>query len=96
MRNTLPRETLNHVAEFGSSSTGSEPRDAIPPKPIAVSIGAGLPPVPLRLVNKIKSGEFVDMDEPLPNHLGCYKGHTQNDQPYTSKPIKHSTFNIIE
>jgi len=45
MGNTPPREILSHVAEFGSSSTGPEPRDTLPPKPTAVSIGTGLPPV---------------------------------------------------
>ena len=33
-------------------------------------IGAGLPPVPRKLVDRIQTGEFVDMAELLPDHTG--------------------------
>ena len=35
-----------------------------------VSIGAGRPPVPTKLMNKIESGVFVEMAELLPEWLG--------------------------
>ena len=35
-----------------------------------LSIGAGLPPVPRKLVNRIQAGEFVDMAELLPDRMG--------------------------
>ena len=35
-----------------------------------VSIGAGRPPVPAKLVQKIESGVFVEMAELLPERLG--------------------------
>ena len=33
-------------------------------------IGAGLPPVPRKLVDRIQTGEFVDMAELLPDRIG--------------------------
>ena len=38
-------------------------------KPQSFSIGAGRPPVPTKLVQKIESGAFVDMVELLPERL---------------------------
>ena len=35
-----------------------------------VMIGAGLPPIPAKLVSKIEAGEFVDMAELLPDRFG--------------------------
>ena len=49
-----------------------EPADepAVEPAGAALSIGAGLPPVPQKLVARIQAGEFIDMAELLPDHLG--------------------------
>lgn len=33
-------------------------------------IGGGLPPIPPKLVCRTESGEFIDMCELLPEHLG--------------------------
>ena len=41
-----------------------------PTVPQSVSVGAGLPPVPSRLVKQIESGAFVEMTELLPERLG--------------------------
>ena len=38
-----------------------------------VTIGAGLPPIPPKLVAKIESGEFMDMAELLPDRWGAAK-----------------------
>ena len=38
--------------------------------PSVLSIGAGLPPVPRKLVTHIQVGEFVDMAELLPDRMG--------------------------
>ena len=38
-------------------------------KPQSFSIGAGRPPVPTKLIQKIESGAFVDMVELLPERL---------------------------
>ena len=46
----------------------------------AVSIGQGLPPVPKKLANKIESGEYLNMAELLPNHLGSYRNLTLKDK----------------
>ena len=35
-----------------------------------VALEAGLPPVPSKLVTRIEAGEFIDMGELLPDHVG--------------------------
>ena len=45
---------MNTEVETGSPDTSA-----------VLSIGAGLPPVPLRLVKRIQAGEFIDMSELL-------------------------------
>ena len=74
-----PREMLSHITEITSlthettsSANGSNARlrDPLANKSTMVSVGGGFPSVPLKLVNKIESGEFVDMDELLPDKLG--------------------------
>ena len=35
-----------------------------------VALGAGLPPVFFKLVVRIEAGEFIDMGELLPDHVG--------------------------
>ena len=46
----------------------------------AISIGQGLPPVPKKIVNKIESGEYLDMAELLPDRLGSYRSLTPEDR----------------
>jgi len=43
----------------------------------SVTLGAGLPPVPPKLVAKIEAGEFIDMGELLPDCVGI----TRSDNP---------------
>ena len=74
-----PREMLSHITEITSlthkttsSANGSNAqlRDPLANKSTMVSVGGRFPPVPLKLVNKIESGEFVDMDDLLPDKPG--------------------------
>ena len=58
------------------------------PKSSSMFIGAGLPPVPQKMVVKIQSKEFVDMSEFLPNRLGCLKTGQITDDQATSRPRK--------
>ena len=60
------------------------------PKSSSMFIGAGLPPVPQKLVVKIQSKEFVGMSELilLPNRLGCLKTGQITDDQATSRPRK--------
>ena len=59
-------------------------------------IGAGLPPVPQRMVAKIQSNEFVDVSKLLPDPLGFLKtGHITEDQA-TSRPSKRYVSTILE
>ena len=62
-----PLTTLQQVAII-DSGTGLPPSGTS--KDTDLCIGAGLPPIPPRLVIRIEAGEFIDMAELLPDHLG--------------------------
>ena len=67
----LGSSTLAYVGVTGDKQEddpGSQDTSTI------LSIGAGLPPVPLKLVKRIQAGEFIDMSELLPDHLGINAG----------------------
>ena len=95
-----PRETLSHIAEIRSGSndgTNDAGTRGVPiVKSMAVSIGPGLPPVPLKIINKIEAGDFIDMDELLPERLGCPMARGQEDQFSASKPKRRSVSSILE
>ena len=66
------------------------PGDPISFQSNTVALGAGLPPVPSRLVTRIEAGEFIDMGELLPDRVGI----TRPDD--TGKaPTKHRTVSGI-
>ena len=46
------------------------PGDPISFQSDTVAFGAGFPPVPSRLVARMEAGEFIDMGELLPDHVG--------------------------
>ena len=55
-------------------------------------IGAGLPPVPQKMVAKIQSNEFVDMSELLPDCLGCLKTGQITEDQATSRPMARKRY----
>ena len=81
-----PHNALQQVAVIGSG-TGLSPGGTH--KYADLCIGAGLLP---RLVTRIEAGEFIDMAELLPDHLG----------PATTEPLpkpskrRHNVSNILE
>ena len=72
------------------SGTGLSPSETS--KDTDLCIGAGLPPIPSRLVTRIEAGEFIDMAELIPDHLGPATTLT------LPKPSKrhHDISNILE
>ena len=78
----------------GITTTTATPPIKAPDHPPPLSIGAGLPPVPHKMVARIQRGEFVDMVKLLPDRLGCSYGSTPVDK--TSKSKKQSVTNILE
>ena len=54
-----------------------------------VSIGAGRPPVPAKLVQKIESGVFVEMAELLPERLGVLCMMTTQSRGQRSGPFRY-------
>ena len=61
----------------------------------AISIGQGLPPVPKKLVNKIESGEYLDMAELLPDRLRSYRSLTPEDKGGVPKSKRRAVTNIL-
>ena len=79
----------------------SETESPIPPATFlgtqrSLHMGAGLPPVPAKLVARIEAGEFVDMAELLPDKLGFSKTTLNDDQARPSKPRRRRVTNILE
>ena len=70
-----------------------EPEGSTRIKDTKLSIGAGLPPIPPRLVARILSGEFIDMADLLPDQLGPSSTETQ---PKGSRPRYRAISNILE
>ena len=70
---------LGHVKEAGDSTNEdankeADQKDSADGSHKPMYIGAGLPPVPKKLVQRIQSGEYVDMSELLPDRLGINAG----------------------
>ena len=65
---TLPPPTALQQVAIIDSGTGLSPSGTS--KDTDLCIRAGLPPIPPRLVTRIKVGEFIDMAELLPDYLG--------------------------
>ena len=63
-------------------------------KSTPISIGAGLPPVPKKLVERIQSGDFIDMAELLPDRLGT-QGNTPSKDEKSKRP-KRQVASITE
>ena len=79
----------------------SETESPIPPATFlgtqgSLHMGAGLPPVPAKLVDGIEAGEFVDMAELLPDKLGFSKTTLNNDQARPSKPRRRTVTNRVD
>ena len=66
-------DALAHVGVTGKNEENRENNS--PDTSSVLSIGAGLPPVPLKLVKRIQAGKFIDiMSELLPDRLGINAG----------------------
>ena len=79
----LPGNALQQVAEIERSTKLAPPRGI-------KDIGAGISPIPPRLVTRIQSGEFIDMADLLPDQLAP----TSTDR--TSKPRRQTISNILK
>ena len=64
----LPLACMHAMGKNVEDDTGSQDTSPV------LSIGAGLPPVPLKLVKCIQAGEFIDKSELLPDRLGINAG----------------------
>ena len=91
---------LAHIASLtdkaGHKTSESSWTTSTPP---VLSIGAGLPPVPRKLVNRIQAGEFVDMAELLPDRMGINTAPLFAEEKDDKQPTKtkwRQVTNILE
>ena len=68
-----PAELLQNIRQLGETTLPSTEMSTGNMTEAHTTIGAGLPPVPARLVAKIEAGDFVDMAELLPDRWGIAK-----------------------
>lgn len=88
---------LSHMQTF--DNTGSKPEDDTQQlHGTMVPKGAGLPPVPAKLVKRILAGEYVDMSELLPDSLGVSGSIIQplNDKRRDKRPRRRQVAHILE
>jgi len=106
-----PARMLQHIALIGNEvlPTAASPAgnyEAMPvntlapalptPRPhIVTLLGAGLPPIPAKIVSRIEAGEFIEMAELLPERLDPTRS-LFIDEPEASKTHKrHKTVTSI-
>ena len=84
---------LQHITQLGDGTRhGIE--DAIQPKEPPMYIGAGLPPVPSKLVKRIQDGRYIDMAELLPTNLSSSQS-TDDEQSNKTKNKYQEVTNIV-
>ena len=93
----MPTESqLQHISitrEQLATTEQSTVQNTNTPITTCISIlGAGLPPVPAKLVSKIESGAFIEMADLLPEQLGTY----YSDEEPKARTKKPSVTNIME
>ena len=101
---TPDASALAHVRIIGETSKKNETPNVEPPKDpqskaekaTALFIGAGLPLVPQKLVQRIQAGEFIDMAELLPDRLGVNAGPPVEGDKDDKTPRRCQVTNILE
>ena len=87
---------LSHIGIIGKHSSATDQSATSNTTPPTSShskvLGAGLPPVPAKLVTKIESGAFIEMADLLSEQLGTY-AYDEESKTRTKKP---SVTNILE
>ena len=78
------------MGEEQQNAEGNKGNEAV------LSIGAGLPPVPHKLVKRIQAGEFIDMSELLPNRLGVNTGPLLDGEKEEKRTKRRQVASILE
>ena len=93
---------INHHPETQFPSEVSEVHLQFQPPAVShykegcsISIGAATPPVPPKLVERIKTGDFIDMAELLPDCMGTSKS-SMVDESTKQKVRRRPVSSIIE
>ena len=80
---------LQHIATI-SKKNETDPTNT--EASAVLSISPGLPPVPNKLVARIQAGEFIDMAEFLPDHIGINTTPSKEDK----QAAKHKRRQVTE
>ena len=88
-----PPNNLQHVAKIQKDPLSNSQCHTYK-ELTGVQIGAGLPPVPQKLVQKIQSGEYVNISELLPEQLGLSDIKLSSEK--QQGPKKKAISNILE
>ena len=59
-------------------------------------MGAGIPPVPEKMISRIEAGEYIEMAELLPDHLGSAGMTAEEDQTRVPRSRRKAVTNIFE
>ena len=93
---SLPHaNSLQYVRQLGETASNIESSSGII-MDAHVTIGAGLPPIPPKLVAKIESGKFVDMAELLPDRWGAARSLAGDESLRAPKSRRRTVTTILE
>ena len=87
---------LAHVGVEGNKEETSGVDTGDQESSTVICIGAGLPPVPQKLVKRIQAGEFIDMSELLPDRLGINAGPPLEGDKESKQTKRRQVANILE
>ena len=92
--NLPPVGSVRGVRTLGLSDSVTTP--PLPALDDCVTIGAGLPPIPAKLVSRIEAGEYIDMTELLPDQLGTIRSPANDDSVRAGRQRRRALSGILE
>ena len=83
-----------HTAQLTNNGSNQQPNHPVASDgiPTHYFVGAALPAIPAKLVEKIESGAFIELSDLLPEHLG----HAEPDEDSKSKSKHRPTSSITQ
>ena len=83
-----------HIAQLTNNGSNQQPNHPVASDgtPTHYFVGAALPAIPAKLVEKIESGAFIELCDLLPEHLG----HAEPDEDPKSKSKHRPTSSITQ
>ena len=92
--NLLLVGSVQRVRTLGLSDSVAAP--PFPAPDDSVTIGAGMPPVPVKLVSRIQTGEYINVTELLPDWLGTTRSPANDDSVRAGHQQRKALLGILE